>query len=138
MAYWWQEPTDYPYLDTTKYEYFSNGDYAVTFANKSTITFTYAAVDNATATQRYWIEDDGTKTAYWSPPYWKWQFEQGFGLYWAASTWNYGKYNTYAWIKPYPLPTENWPDYPYTRISGPQVYEYDFAQGGYRIYKSVA
>jgi len=95
--YWWQPPNDnYYYIDVIKYEYFSNGNYKLTFANKSTALITYQAVDNATATERYWVEDDGTRTAYWSPPYWRWQIGEGYGLYYSSSTWNYGHYNEYS------------------------------------------
>ena len=93
VAYWWQSSSDYYYLDVFKYEYFSNGNYKLFFANKSSALVPYQAVDNATATERNWVEEDGTRSAYWSPPYWRWQFDVGYGLYYSSSAWNYGMFN---------------------------------------------
>ena len=80
------------------YQLFKNGSFSTLSTANKTVLHTLQTVTNTTAKAlHYWVNDDGTLNAYWSPSYWADQKEvSGLGLYWNGTSWISGNFTTQA------------------------------------------
>ena len=82
--------------DILSYQLFKNGSFNSLWSNGTTFNHTLQTVSNSSnASLHYWVNNDGTQNAYWSPAYWADQGDvTGLGLYWNGASWIQGNYTT--------------------------------------------